>query len=137
MRAISRRYLSCSAHTLSQMHKKEHLSAFPEIDRSFMKVLDGEIDTSDSAYQANLAEMLKKNEELDAITAEQMHVNEKYAQLAKKRDKLLPRDRINAIVDKGSPFLELSQLAGYNVNQGTKHVQHGNILTGIGLINGR
>jgi len=37
-----------------------------------------------------------------------MFVDQKYRDLAKKRDKLLPRERINAILDKGSPFLELS-----------------------------
>jgi acetyl-CoA carboxylase carboxyltransferase component len=36
-----------------------------------------------------------------------MDVDEKYRQLAKKRDKLLTRERINAILDKGSPFLEI------------------------------
>ena len=31
------------------------------------------------------------------------------------RGKLLPRDRVNALLDVGSPFLELSQLAAYEV----------------------
>ena len=31
------------------------------------------------------------------------------------RDKLLPRERIAALLDPGSPFLELSQLAGFNL----------------------
>ena len=66
-----------------------------------------------------------------------MFVNAKYTELAKKRDKLLPRERINAILDKGSPFLEMSQLAGYKVNQGVESVQHGNVLSGVGLVNGR
>ena len=51
--------------------------------------------------------MLKKNEELEKITRQQMDVDKKYRDLAKKRDKLLPRERINAILDKGSPFLEI------------------------------
>lgn len=37
-----------------------------------------------------------------------MDVDPKYKELAKKRDKLLPRERINAILDQGTPFLELS-----------------------------
>jgi acetyl-CoA carboxylase carboxyltransferase component len=77
--------------------------------------------------------MLKKNEELDAVTRETMSVDQKYRDLAKKRDKLLPRERINAILDKGSPFLELSQLAGYKtLKNNTESVPSGNILTGIG-----
>jgi 3-methylcrotonyl-CoA carboxylase beta subunit len=31
------------------------------------------------------------------------------------RGKLLPRERINRIIDEGSPFLELSPLAGYDL----------------------
>ena len=33
----------------------------------------------------------------------------------RKRNKLPPRERIAAFLDPGSPFLELSQLAGYNL----------------------
>lgn len=36
------------------------------------------------------------------------------------RGKLLPRDRITALLDPGSPFLELSQLAGHQL-YGTEH----------------
>lgn len=31
------------------------------------------------------------------------------------RNKMLPRERIKALLDPGSPFLELSQLAGHNL----------------------
>lgn len=33
----------------------------------------------------------------------------------KKRGKLLPRERVAALLDPGSPFLELSQLAGHQL----------------------
>ena len=33
----------------------------------------------------------------------------------RERGKLLPRERIDALLDPGSPFLELSQLAGHNM----------------------
>ncbi|KAK3258872.1 hypothetical protein CYMTET_32104 [Cymbomonas tetramitiformis] len=53
-----------------------------------------------------------------------------------KRGKMLPRERINAIIDSGSPFLELSQLAGYNM-YGKEDVAAGGIVTGIGRVHGR
>lgn len=81
---------------------------WPSISGSKMKILDGEIDTSSDDYRLNYEAMLRKNEELDRITAEIMDVGDKYRTLSKKRDKLLPRDRVNAIIDKGTPFLELS-----------------------------
>ncbi|KAI9104538.1 carboxyl transferase [Phlyctochytrium arcticum] len=50
------------------------------------------------------------------------------------RKKLLPRDRIDALLDPGSPFLELSQFAGYKVYE--HDVPAGGIITGIGRVSG-
>lgn len=67
-----------------------------------------------------------------------MAIDKAYREKAKKRDKLQTRERINAILDKGTPFLEMSQLAGYNtLAKGTESVPSGNIITGIGMVNGK
>jgi 3-methylcrotonyl-CoA carboxylase beta subunit len=50
------------------------------------------------------------------------------------RKKLLPRDRIDALLDPGTAFLELSQFAGYELYD--DDVPCGGIITGIGRING-
>ncbi|KAK8812451.1 hypothetical protein WA158_007685 [Blastocystis sp. Blastoise] len=50
-----------------------------------------------------------------------------------KRNKLLARERIDLLIDKNSPFLELSSLAGY---EQYKDVPSGSIVTGIGCIHG-
>jgi len=60
---------------------------------------------------------------------------EKYQKLHESRGKLLPRDRIQRLIDPGSPFLELSQLAAYDL-YGSEEVPAAGILTGIGRING-
>ncbi|MFL6174240.1 MAG: carboxyl transferase domain-containing protein [Marmoricola sp.] len=56
------------------------------------------------------------------------------------RDKLLARDRIDGLLDPGSPFLELSALAAYGM-YGTdgddNAVPSASIITGVGRINGR
>ena len=52
--------------------------------------------------------MTKLNEELDKRTNEAIDVSDAYKKIAKSRDKLLPRERVNAILDHGTPFLELS-----------------------------
>ena len=51
------------------------------------------------------------------------------------RGKLLPRERVRRLLDPGSPFLELSQLAAWNMygNQ----VPAAGIVTGVGRIAGR
>ncbi|HEY4142651.1 MAG TPA: carboxyl transferase domain-containing protein, partial [Pseudolabrys sp.] len=51
------------------------------------------------------------------------------------RGKLLPRDRIDALLDPGSPFLELSQFAAHGMYEDT--VNAGGLITGIGRIEGR
>ena len=58
----------------------------------------------------------------------------KYQQRHKERGKLLVRERIDALIDPGSPFLELSQLAALNVYG--EEVNAAGIITGIGRING-
>ncbi|KAI8817404.1 carboxyl transferase [Fimicolochytrium jonesii] len=50
------------------------------------------------------------------------------------RKKLLPRDRVDALIDPGSPFLELSQFAGYKLYE--DDVPAGGIITGIGRVSG-
>ena len=51
------------------------------------------------------------------------------------RGKLLPRDRVAALIDPGSPFLEFSQLAAFGLYGGD--VPAAGIVTGIGRVSGR
>lgn len=53
----------------------------------------------------------------------------------KRREKLLPRERIAALIDEGSSFFELSQLAGHQLYDSP--VPSGGIITGIGTISNR
>lgn len=61
---------------------------------------------------------------------------EKAKALHKKRGKLLARERVDQLLDKGSAFLEFSQLAAYDC-YGAEEVPAGGIITGIGSIAGR
>jgi 3-methylcrotonyl-CoA carboxylase beta subunit len=51
------------------------------------------------------------------------------------RGKLLPRDRVRALLDSGSPFLELSQLAAFGMYG--DEVPAAGLITGIGRISGQ
>ncbi len=51
------------------------------------------------------------------------------------RGKLLPRERIRRLLDVGSPFLELSQLAAWNMYDGA--VPAAGIIAGVGRVAGR
>jgi 3-methylcrotonyl-CoA carboxylase beta subunit len=50
------------------------------------------------------------------------------------RGKLLPRERVRRLLDPGSPFLEFSQLAGYDMYESP--VPAGGVITGIGRVAG-
>ena len=57
---------------------------------------------------------------------------EKYADRHHARGKLLPRERIELLVDEGSAFLELSPLAGW----GSDFAVGASVVTGIGVVEG-
>ena len=59
----------------------------------------------------------------------------KYVERHRGRGKLLPRERIERIIDPGTAFLELSPLAAYELYDGRAHSS--GIVTGIGLVHGR
>src|SRR5258708_5730455 len=51
------------------------------------------------------------------------------------RGKLLPRERVQLLLDPGTPFLELSQLAALNMYEG--EAPGAGLITGIGRVSGR
>jgi 3-methylcrotonyl-CoA carboxylase beta subunit len=53
------------------------------------------------------------------------------------RGKLLVRDRVDRLIDPGSPFLEVAPLAAYDLYGGELAVPSAGIVTGVGRIDGR
>jgi hypothetical protein len=79
-------------------------------------VLDGEVDISSNEYKSNFESMTQYIDELKNIVNKVKLGGGQEAikrQLSKK--KMLPRDRIEKLLDNGSYFLELSQTAGYKL----------------------
>ena len=90
----------------------------------------------DAAYEANAAVLRALVEDLRAKVAEiSKGGGEKARERHVGRGKLLPRERIEALLDPGTPFLELSQFAAYGVYE--EPVPAAGILTGIGRVAGR
>ena len=101
-----------------------------------MSVFKSEIDTASDAYTANAAAMTAVVDDLRQISA-QIALGGSPAARDKHtaRGKLLPRDRINGLIDPGSPFLEFSALAAHKVYD--DEVPAAGLITGIGRINGQ
>ncbi len=81
----------------------------------------------------NRTAMLDKIADLEAEHAKAVAGGgEKYVERHHARGKLLPRERIELLVDPGSAFLELSPLAGW----GSDFTVGASVVTGIGVIEG-
>ena len=61
---------------------------------------------------------------------------ERYQQRHKARGKLLVRERVDGLIDPGSPFLEFSQLAAFNM-YGQDDVPAAGLITGVGRVAGQ
>jgi len=59
----------------------------------------------------------------------------KYAKTHVERGKLLPRERINELLDPGTPFMEVGQLAGHELYE--DRVPCGGLIVGVGMVEGR
>ncbi len=98
--------------------------------------LTSAIDTRGAGFRANADAMAELVADLRAQAA---RVAEGGGEVARKRHlgrgKKLPRERIEALLDPGTPFLELSQLAAHGMYGG--EVPSAGIITGIGRVCGR
>jgi acetyl-CoA carboxylase carboxyltransferase component len=98
-----------------------------------MQVLRSRLDTRSDEYRANREAMLARIAELEALQEQaRQGGGPKYVERHLKRGKLLPRRRIELLLDPDSHFLELSTLAAW----GTDKPLGANLITGIGVISG-
>ncbi len=81
------------------------------------------------AMRALVADLREK------VTQIRLGGGERASQKHLERGKLLPRERIRQLLDVGSPFLEFSQFAAWNMYDGK--VAAGGVITGIGRVCGQ
>ena len=94
------------------------------------------VDTASPDFATNRDVMLAKTAALaEVIEKVTQGGSEKARERHSARGKLLPRERIEKLLDPGSSFLELSQLAGWDLYD--DDVPCGGIITGVGKIHGR
>ncbi|HLL65672.1 MAG TPA: carboxyl transferase domain-containing protein [Micromonosporaceae bacterium] len=99
-----------------------------------MPVLPTFLDPRAPSYADNRAAMLDRLAELDsALGQARAGGGDKYVTRHHARGKLLARERIELLVDRDTPFLELSPVAGW----GTEYPVGASVVTGIGVVAGR
>ncbi|HNR91567.1 MAG TPA: carboxyl transferase domain-containing protein [Dokdonella sp.] len=100
-----------------------------------MTVITSQIDPRDPAFQANAAQLRAAVDDLHAQTARNaLGGGEQARAKHTERGKLLPRERIRALLDPGSPFLELSPLAAHGMYDNA--APGAGLVTGIGRVRG-
>jgi len=100
-----------------------------------MPVIESQIDSRSPEFAANAARLRELVAELNAhLTRAALGGGDKARAKHTERGKLLPRERVRALLDPGSPFLELSALAASGMYDDAAPAA--GIITGIGRVNG-
>src|SRR3954467_3403421 len=101
-----------------------------------MRALDSRINPADDTFVANRERMQQLVHQLrDRVTAARQGGGPKYLQRHREQGKLPVRERIDLLLDRGSPFLELSPLAAFEMYD--NEAPSAGIVTGIGRVSGR
>jgi 3-methylcrotonyl-CoA carboxylase beta subunit len=101
-----------------------------------MSILETRLNTRSEAFRQNALQMQAVVEDLRAQVARAVLGGDEAARKKHTaRGKLLPRERLERLLDPGAPFLELSQLAAHGMHGG--EVPAAGIITGVGRVAGR
>ncbi|MBX3579357.1 MAG: acyl-CoA carboxylase subunit beta [Rhizobiaceae bacterium] len=104
-----------------------------------MPAIRSTIDPRSAAFRANAAAM---EEKLARVRALEQAVRDNSASKRERfveRGQILPRERVERLLDRGTPFLEIASLAGYRMHDddGGKNIMGGGTIAGIGIVSGK
>jgi acetyl-CoA carboxylase carboxyltransferase component len=101
-----------------------------------MDILPTHVQKDDSLYKENHVRMTQLVTELtDSIGRVRLGGGEKYLQRHREQGKLPARERIDDLLDAGSPFLEIAPLAAWGMYD--NEAPGAGIVTGVGRVSGR
>ena len=99
-------------------------------------VIPNDVDATTPEFQANVESMNALVGELDVLAeAVRLGGSAKARDRHVKKGKMLPRDRVQRLLDPHSPFLELSPFAAHECYPG-ESIPGASIITGIGRVSG-
>lgn len=100
-----------------------------------MPKITSKINTNSQEFSENAAHMQAQVDDLNRLVSQLAQGGgEKACKRHTDRGKLLPRERIHALIDKNSAFLEISQLAAWEVYD--DYVPCAGVVAGIGRVSG-
>jgi geranyl-CoA carboxylase beta subunit len=103
-----------------------------------MSIWDSRIITESESFRTNRESHLALIDQVRALEAKVRDTSMRSADKFYKRGQMLPRERINMLLDRDTPFLELSALAGLGCHEddGVDNVFGGGNIAGIGVVSG-
>src|SRR5690242_7722047 len=100
-----------------------------------MPIIESQIDPRSEEFQINATQLRGLVDDLKIQLAQAAHGGgEKARTKHTERGKLLPRGRVRALLDPGSPFLEFSPLAAHGMYDGAAPCA--GVIAGIGRVHG-
>lgn len=104
-----------------------------------MPRLRSKIDAKSDTFTRNREAMLELVSEFRTLETKVREHSASKAAKFQKRGQILPRQRVERLLDRGAPFLELSTLAGYKMHDddGKSAIAGGSNIIGIGFVQGR
>jgi geranyl-CoA carboxylase beta subunit len=103
-----------------------------------MSAIQSKLDPDSEAFRSNRRRMLELVSYLRNLEERTRTASEKAKPLFDKRGQLLPRERIARLLDAGAPWLELSSMAGFCLDNPDpqKSIPGGGMIAGIGYVAG-
>ncbi len=97
-----------------------------------------QIDRTSEFFKENRNDMTKLVERMRLLEKRARDLSEKRKPRFRERGQLTPRERLSHLLDPGMPFLELYNMSNYLVDDENPDtsIPGGNILSGIGFVNG-
>ena len=102
-----------------------------------MSIIESTVDVHGERYAQHREQMLQRISEWREIEAKGRREEASKLERFEKRGQILPRERVHLMLDRGSPWLELSTLCGYQQHDDKDgSLAGGNTIAGIGYVSG-
>ncbi|KAL9671841.1 hypothetical protein QQ045_009414 [Rhodiola kirilowii] len=136
LRALAKRTVSVAAASSGRSSWQNKRFMLRQTRAMSIGILPDGVDRTSEAFESNSKVMEGLNSKLK-YNIEKVMAGEgtEAVNRNRSRNKLLPRERIERLIDPGTSFLELSQLAGHELYE--DKLPSAGIITGIGTVHGR
>jgi geranyl-CoA carboxylase beta subunit len=101
-------------------------------------VFQSEFEVLGAEFKSNSEAMIESLGKVREVAQKQAATEREHMPVARKKGKLLPRERLALLLDPGSPFVEIGSIAGFGMyDDSDGSFSGGSLIAGIGYVSGR